>query len=194
MLDFILQIDILAAEKLHALAVSAGDLLTPCMNIISLLGNKGLIVFALSFVLMLIPKTRRTGICMFLAVGCGTVLGNGILKTLINRPRPFASQYPQFYDWWQYVGAPMKTSASFPSGHVMAIAAGAMTLYLTYRKKIILLLLFLFSFLMGFSRCYFMVHYCSDTVGGMLLGILSAWIAYCFTKRLYQYREGKQKV
>ena len=55
----------------HELAVIAGDVLTPIMNFITLIGEKGIIMFLISFVLMLFPKTRRSGVCIFGAVCCG---------------------------------------------------------------------------------------------------------------------------
>lgn len=184
MLNMVNGVDYFVLEKLHELALHGGTWLTPCMKIISLFGDKGLFVAALSLFFIIYPKTRKVGICMLLAVAIGTVLGNGILKNLVGRSRPFTDQNSPIYDWWLFVGASEKNSYSFPSGHVMVIAAAIWSCYLINRKKGILVLLCLLSFLMGLSRCYLMVHYFSDVVGGFLIGILSATISYQVIKKV----------
>ncbi len=171
-------------SQLHQLATMCGEKLTLVMQIISLTGNKGLSMFIMSFIMMYFPKTRRAGASVCCAVGCGTVLGNGILKFLIARPRPFIAS-AIVYEWWKYVGAAMKTSSSFPSGHMMAITAGMFTLYIVYKKKIYIILTVILSVLMGISRCYLMVHYPSDIVGGIIIGIISAIIGVHIINYIY---------
>ena len=178
MWDFIFAIDYSFLERLHQMAIRHGEWLTSIMRLISLLGEKGIVMFLLSFLLMLRPKTRRTGFCMFLAVSIGTIIGNGFLKHFLNRPRPFHTSIAEFRDWWQYVGAMPKQSSSFPSGHVMAIVAGFQAMFLMDRKKYSILLMVLGATLMGASRCYFMVHYLTDVLGGIAVGMLSTMIAY----------------
>lgn len=184
--EYILDVDYFVLEQLHGLAVNTGSWMTILMKIISALGNKGICVFLLAIALMLFPKTRKTGICIFGAVCCGTIIGNGILKYGLDRLRPFHSSFTEIYDWWQYVGAPVKDSPSFPSGHTMAIAAGVWAIYLIHKRKICIMLLFVLSFLMGVSRCYLMVHWFTDIVGGLLLGVVSAYISYIITQKMYK--------
>ena len=78
-------------NAMHRLAESAGSVLTSFFKIITLIGEKGLIFFAIAVVLMLFAKTRKLGICMFGAVACGAILTNLVLKDIIARPRPFES-------------------------------------------------------------------------------------------------------
>ena len=63
----------------------------------------------------------------------------------------------------------------------------AMTaIFLTCNKKYSWLG-FLFVLLMGFSRNYLMVHYPSDVVAGMLVGLVSALLAYGLYRALKSY-------
>ena len=55
---------------------------------LSSLSDHGEIWIALALVLLLIPKTRRTGLVLALALGLEFAVCNGILKPLIARPRP----------------------------------------------------------------------------------------------------------
>ena len=89
----------------HRMAELAGSVLTPLNRIITLLGEKGILFFLLAVVLMLFPRYRRTGVCIFGAVCCGALITNIILKDQISRPRPFET-VDQFRQWWQFVGAP----------------------------------------------------------------------------------------
>ena len=61
-------------QALHNLAGAAGGFFTPLCRAITLLGEKGILFLVLGIVLMLFPKTRKVGICMFGAVCCGALL------------------------------------------------------------------------------------------------------------------------
>ena len=119
---------------MHRLAGSAGGVLTPLCKLITLLGEKGLLFFAVSIALMLFPKTRRAGVCMFGAVCCGALITNVILKDMIARPRPFQT-VPLYREFWNFIGAPAEDGYSFPSGHVTAAAAGMVSLCLSRGRK-----------------------------------------------------------
>ena len=119
---------------LHTAAQYAGSVLTPLMKVISLLGEKGLLMFLLSLILVLFPRTRKMGICVFGAVCCGALITNIILKDMVARPRPFQSS-ELYRQWWNFVGAAAEDDFSFPSGHVTAITAGMSALYFTCRRR-----------------------------------------------------------
>lgn len=178
-------------EACHAAADSAGWLLTPLMRIITLIGEKGLIFFAIAAALMLLKKTRRTGVCVFGAVCCGALIGNIILKDLIARPRPL-TQAP-FSDWWVALGSPAEDGFSFPSGHVTAATAGVTALCLSVKNKT-LLLGYIYVVLMAFSRCYLMAHYPSDTLAGMLIGAASAVIAFFIARAIFDMLERRRDI
>ena len=129
--------DLAILSFLHKLAESAGAVLTPLFKLITLLGEKGLLFFLLGIVLMLFPRWRRTGLCIFGAVCCGALISNIILKDAIARPRPFEAS-DLFRQWWQAVGSPAEDGFSFPSGHVTAAAAGVTGLCLMRCRRWIL--------------------------------------------------------
>ncbi len=178
-------------EACHAAAEAAGGMLTPFMRAITLIGEKGLIFFALAAILMLFKKTRHTGVCLFGAVCCGALIGNIILKDLIARPRPL-TQKP-FSDWWLAIGSPAENGFSFPSGHVTAATAGITALCLSTKKKT-MLLGYVYVVLMAFSRCYLMAHYPSDTLAGMLIGAVSAVIAFFIAHAIFALLERRRDI
>ena len=172
---------------MHSLAVSAGAVLTPVMRFITLIGEKGIIVLILALVLMCFAKTRRVGICVFGAVCCGALITSICLKDAVGRMRPLevSETYQAF---WQFVGAPFEDGFSFPSGHVTAVMAGMSALCAALEKngRKYIIPCAAFVLLMGMSRVYLMAHYPSDVIGGILVGALSAVIAFYITKLIYK--------
>ncbi len=87
------------------------------------------------------------------------------LKYSIKRERPFV-KYPFDITQRDDVG-----TASFPSGHTTAAFASATALSLTYKKWYVTVPAYAYAGLMGYSRMRLGVHYPSDVLGGMVLGI-----------------------
>ena len=172
---------------LHGAAQAAGGLLTPLMKLVTLLGEKGLLMFLLAFVLLCFARTRHSGLCIFGAVCCGALITNILLKDAIARPRPFETAQ-QFHDWWVAVGSPAEDGFSFPSGHVTALTAGLTGLWLTRGKKYILPSA-LAVLLMCLSRNYLMAHYPSDVLFAALIGTVSALIAWVISGLIFRFLE-----
>ena len=172
---------------MHRLAVSLGVVLTPLCKLITLLGEKGLIFFAAAVALMLFPRTRKAGVCMFGAVCCGALITNVILKDMIARPRPFQT-VPLYREFWNFIGAPAEDGYSFPSGHVTAAAAGMVSLCLSRGRKWVLPSV-VWVLVMAFSRNYLMAHYPSDVLAAAIIGALSAVIAWGVTKLIFRLLE-----
>ena len=174
------------------------DWLTPIVVFITNLGDGAFwIIFSL---LMLIPKkTRKAGVVMLVAMALMGIGNNLIIKNLVARPRPYnlldwegISKYPALAAKWaeqyHFPGYVDKlTSYSFPSGHTSSSFAPALALMLTLDKKdkpwaipaIILALL------IGFTRIYVHVHYCTDVLGGLVSGAIWAVAAYFIVKAVY---------
>ena len=134
------------------------------------LGDVGIIWIILTAILLIIPKTRRTGGVMLVALVVQTELCNVILKNLFARTRPYDVNttvqllVPKLHDF------------SFPSGHTSASFTAVSALYFSKDKlwKPALIL----ACLIAVSRLYLYVHYPTDVLGGLLLGVLSGYIGY----------------
>lgn len=144
-----------------------GPLLDPVMLFLSFLGDKGVFWLLLTFLFLLRKSTRRTGIVMLAALVIDVVLCNGILKNLVGRPRPFS-----FTDTALIVSMP--TDPSFPSGHTAASFAAALALRGMHSRLAGPALLL--AALIGLSRLYLYVHFPTDVLGGIAVGIVSAWL------------------
>ncbi len=171
-------------SMLHDFAVLTSGHLTWLFKLITFLGEKGLLFILFSIFLMLFKKTRKVGICMFGAIGCGAILTNFIIKDMVARPRPFMSEVLEYKEWWQYIGSVAEDEFSFPSGHTTAITAALMSIFFFSKSKK-KYWVFLFIVLMGISRNYLMAHYPSDILGGIVIGLVAAIIAFYITKLIY---------
>ena len=176
---------------LHTAAEYAGSILTPVMKGITLLGEKGLLMFLVALLLLLFSRTRKAGLCVFGAVCCGALITNIILKDLVARPRPFEA-LELYRQWWNAVGAPAESDFSFPSGHVTALTAGMTALCLTCRRRhrgVLVSGTVVAVLLMALSRNYLIAHYPSDVLFAAAIGLVSAFIAYGITLLIFRLLE-----
>lgn len=138
------------------------------MPAVSSLGNNGWIWILLTVLLMLYPKTRKTGAVLALALSLELLCCNGILKPLIDRVRPCAVR-----DFSPFIAPPQ--DASFPSGHTAASFAAVGGLHASgsrlWKPALVL------AILIGVSRLYLYVHWPSDVLAGAVLGYGLGWLA-----------------
>ncbi len=157
---------------------------------ITSLGNAGTIFIILGFVLLFTKKHRKAGLTVLVALLTMLLCNDLFLKEFFARPRPFdlfETDMVKYAEWGTKYIYPelieMPTSFSFPSGHAAsAFAAGVAVLW---NNRKIGIPVFLFSSLMGFSRIYVQVHYCSDVIGGLVSGTICALIAVLIVKYLF---------
>lgn len=157
-------------------------LLDKILAFITSLGNAGIIWIVLAVVLLILPKTRKTGIIVVAALLMDLILCNLILKNLVARVRP--------YDVNTAIAILIKKPLdfSFPSGHTAASFAAMTALFLAKMKKAWIAALVL-AVLIAFSRLYFYVHYPTDVLGGAVVGILSGIIGYTIVEKIDKCRK-----
>ena len=152
------------------------------MVFITSLGNAGIIWIVMTIVFLLIPKMRKTGAVMAAALIIDLLLCNVILKNLVARTRPYDVN----------TGVQLLVSRlhdySFPSGHTAAAFASVTALYLAGEKKLWKLALAL-GCVIAFSRMYLYVHYPTDILGGVIIGILSGVLGYKIIRRILKNRQ-----
>ncbi len=147
--------------------------------VITLFGESGIFWILTAVVLLFFKKTRRAGVTMGLALLMGLLIGNLCMKPLFARIRP--------YDWNPDAALLIDTLSdySFPSGHTLASFEAAGALMLTHRKTLGYPALVI-AILVALSRLYLYVHYPTDVLAGMILGLLFAFISYVIIGRLYR--------
>lgn len=176
-------------EFYHSLAESASPFFTPFSEFFAFIGDGAMFCFVLAALLLLFKRTRKTGLCIIFAVGVGALITNVALKNIIARPRPYASDVAQFVEWWNYIGAPLESEFSFPSGHTTSAMAGMVGLCIGLkkdRKWWIWLSAAIYVLIMGATRNYLMVHYPSDVIGGIIAGGLGGIIGSLIVIFFYQ--------
>lgn len=160
-------------------------ILDTIMCVITKLGNAGMIWILLTVILLILPRTRRTGVILMLALCVDVVLCNGILKNLVGRIRPFdVNTSIQLL-----VARPH--DYSFPSGHTAASFTAVMALYLAGENKMWKPALVL-AVLIAFSRLYLYVHYPTDILGGIITGCIAAYIGYRVEESVFPRLKWKQ--
>lgn len=141
------------------------------MCIITKLGNAGAIWILAAAILLLIPKTRKTGAVVATALVIDAILCNGILKPWIARIRPFDVN-PAIQ-----LLIPRPADFSFPSGHTAAAFTTVAALYFAKESRLWKPALVL-AILIAFSRLYLYVHYPTDVFGGIVVGIFAGYAGY----------------
>ena len=138
----------------------------------------------MTIVFLLIPKMRKTGAVMTAALIIDLLLCNVILKNLVARTRPYDVN----------TGVQLLVSRlhdySFPSGHTAASFTAVVALSFAGEKRAGKAALVL-ACLIAFSRMYLYVHYPTDVLGGVLVGILAGYGGYRVVKALEQYKKEK---
>ena len=132
------------------------DVMNPFWKGITALANAGLFWIILGIILLIPKKTRKVGWMALLSLALGALITNVTLKNLVARIRP----YDLVNTIVPLIARP--TDYSFPSGHTCASFASAAIYYR-----------------IAFSRMYVGVHYPTDVLGGILIGLASGGIV-CF--------------
>ena len=159
------------------------------MPVITVLGDAGIFWIAIAVVLLFFPKTRKIGLGMGAALVMGLLICNCMLKPMIARIRPYDYQLEHF-------GVTIKLlieaqhDFSFPSGHTIASFEAA-TVILLHNKKFGIPAMVL-ACLIAFSRLYLYVHYPTDVIASVILGIGLAFLGKFLVQKGYDLYEKRK--
>ena len=157
---------------------------------ITFLGTGSVVVTMVGVAAMFLWLTRHKYSAMLLLIATiGGILLNNLLKVGFGRPRP------QVFDWGTQV-----VSLSFPSGHAMSSAVVYGTVaYLAARlqkkrwqRVVTFLVAGTLILLICISRLYLGVHYPSDVIAGVIIGL--AWAGFCMAllEAIQLYGRGRE--
>ncbi len=154
------------------------EFLTPLFRFITTSGNSGLIWIAITCFLLAFKRTRKVGVMCAISLILSLLFTNLLIKPLVARTRPY-----ELIEGLNILIA-KPHDFSFPSGHSSAAFAAAFVMFRKLPKKVGIPAL-AYAFLMAFSRLYLGVHYPTDVLAGILLGILYATAAIWLADRIF---------
>ena len=149
-------------------------------------GAHGEIWIALTVVLLAFRRTRKAGLAMAIALCFYVLSGHWVLKPLFARPRPCDIR-PEMLT---LVARP--NGWSFPSGHTASGFAAAFALWMQNRKLGVPALV-LAGFI-AFTRLYLYVHFPTDILGGIALGLAAGWLGSCFADKISNNLAKRSKI
>lgn len=183
MTDFILSIDFSILDFIRAHFSCA--FLDAVMPVISNLNNRGEIWILFGLALLFAKKYKKYGAYILVGLLVGLFLGNGVLKNLIARPRPFSIR-PEIS-----LIIPPPGAYSFPSGHTLSSFIAAFLL-IRADKRLGIFGIILAS-LIAFSRMYLYVHFLTDILGAILLAWIISFVVFKVGERCINLRKQGEK-
>ncbi|MGL5439822.1 MAG: phosphatase PAP2 family protein [Filifactoraceae bacterium] len=164
---------------LQKIGIMHTDSLNFFFNMITRLGDKGIVWIILAVILLLKKNTRKYGYMIIITLIVNLIIGEGIIKHLVNRPRP--------YDVYNFdmVIKKLPATSSFPSGHT-ASSFAVLGVYLFYVKKY-RIPIFVLASLIAISRLYLQVHYPSDILAGIILGLSVSYFTVKTLKEVFNH-------
>ena len=172
-------------DFLRALQGLRSEPLDKIILFLTSLGDGGFLWILTSVLLMVVPvvgceskenreKRGKTGLSMLISLVITAIIVNIILKNSVQRLRPFQvdSSIVPLITPGEY---------SFPSGHTASSFAASTCIFLRYKK--IGIVAMLLAAIIAFTRLYLFVHFPTDVLAGMLVGILCAILVSTFIKK-----------
>lgn len=156
------------------------------MQFITKMGDVGGVWILLSAGCVKSDKYRKSGLSMAIALVFSFIFSNTIIKNTVDRARPF----------WRDKSFKIKIREpkdySFPSGHTSASIGSAVALLLNQKKEGMAALTLAVQ--IAFSRLYLLVHYPTDVLAGVMLGIAYGYSGNYIAGRLMKiYAKRKKK-
>jgi undecaprenyl-diphosphatase len=162
-------------------SATQNSFLDSVMPYVTNLGTVGAVWLLFSIFLISKREYRNVGMMCIAAMLLTTAVGEGLLKHLVQRPRPFV-QFPTIE-----LLIPRPSSYSFPSGHTGSSFAAAWILARNLKKAAVPV--YALAAVIAFSRLYLMVHFPSDVLGGIIVGTACAACAEILFKKYMNSKE-----
>lgn len=135
--------------------------------------------------LLFFKRYRFWGAMLLTALVFTVIVGEFGIKNLVQRPRPFVDNPNAVL----LISPPQ--GSSFPSMHSATSFACAFVVFRINKKLGVVG--FFYSACVAFSRMYLYVHYPSDILAGVVLGLICGWLVYTVFTGLRIRRLKRQK-
>ncbi|MBI9105202.1 MAG: phosphatase PAP2 family protein [Spirochaetales bacterium] len=149
-------------------------------EMVTMLGEQYFFILVISFLFWNISK--REGFKLAAAFIYSSVLNN-ILKISFHTLRPF-----EMLDYISGKRVETATGYSFPSGHTQGATTFFITLAQILRRKWFTIAAIIVIFLIGLTRIFLGVHWPVDVVGGIIFGVIMAFVFCTIIDNYYDDR------
>ncbi|MDP4179658.1 MAG: phosphatase PAP2 family protein [Bacillota bacterium] len=153
-------------------------ILDKVMPLVTDLGNWGFLWLTVSIILIISKKYRKIGLMAMASFLLSFLLSENVIKYIVQRPRPFV-----LFDQYKLL-IPKPSNFSFPSSHSTEAFATAAILF--KKSKVTGIVFLVIAALIAFSRLYLFVHFPSDVLGGIITGLICAFIVNYTAKHIYK--------
>ena len=165
-------------DFLYALQNIHNPVLDKIMIVLSTIGDAGLFWIGVAILLICMKKYRKCGLQVAVAMLLTFIVGNLILKNMIHRDRPC------WIDPSITLLVKLPSDFSFPSGHSMNGFTASVSILLCDKKLGIPAVILAAA--IAFSRLYNFVHFPTDVIAGIVIGIVSALcVNYLFQRKVH---------
>ena len=165
-------------DFLYALQNIHNPVLDKIMIVLSTIGDAGLLWIGVAILLICMKKYRKCGLQVAAAMLLTFIVGNLILKNMIHRDRPC------WIDPSITLLVKSPSDFSFPSGHSMNGFTASVSILLCDKKLGIPAVILAAA--IAFSRLYNFVHFPTDVIAGIVIGIVSAlFVNYLFQRKVH---------
>lgn len=140
-------------------------------------------VLAILYAIVRTQKRDAVWVVLFLALAIvlADQISSGLIKPLVARWRP--THEPSLEGMVYVVHGYTGGRYGFVSSHAANACAVALFTSLLFRRRLYSWTIGLWAVANMYSRIYLGVHYPGDIIGGILVGLGSAWAAYALMKR-----------
>lgn len=145
------------------------------MPVVTFFGDSWFVI-PVAVIMLFFRKTRKTGLMIGLALIFGLLVCNLTVKPLMGRIRPY-----ELSGFDILIGP--QSDRSFPSGHTTASFELATVLMI--RDKRFGIPALAMAFVIAFSRLYLYVHYPTDILGGIVIGVTCGVLGWFVLGKLW---------